>query len=202
MPSKLDVLAATQFGHRIAEEETDALESYFVETDSWKRLFSGEIDVVYGPKGSGKSALYTLLVKRRETLFDRRVIVTAAENPRGAPAFKDLVVDPPTTQVEFVGLWKLYCLCLLSELFAEYGCDGKHANVIRKHLEAEKLLPTGSLKALVRAALDYVQRNTLVRRRGGSRPRSALRPAERLYRENYISRTIDTGERTRIGFGR
>jgi ABC-type lipoprotein export system ATPase subunit len=30
---------------------------YFVETDQWKRLLRGEVDIVYGPKGSGKSAL-------------------------------------------------------------------------------------------------------------------------------------------------
>jgi hypothetical protein len=160
MTAKSEVLSDVSFGHRIAEDETDALETYFVETDSWKKLFSGEIDVVYGPKGAGKSALYTLLEKRRDQLFDRAIIVKAAENPRGAPAFKDLVVDPPTSELEFVGLWKLYCLCLLSELFADFGCNGGEAKRIRGILEAEGLLPSGSLKALIRAALDYVRTAT------------------------------------------
>lgn len=146
------------FGHRIAEEEVDALASYFVETDTWRRLLSGQVDVVYGPKGAGKSALYTLLLQRKEALFDRGVIVKPGENPRGAPAFKDLVVDPPTTEREFIGLWKLYILCLLSELFGESGCNGSNAKNIRRILETERLAPTGSLKAMVRAALDYVRK--------------------------------------------
>lgn len=45
---KRDVLSSSNFGQRIAEEEGDALQSYFVETDQWKRIFSGEVDVVYG----------------------------------------------------------------------------------------------------------------------------------------------------------
>ena len=44
--TKRDVLAATRFGQRIAEEEADQLISYFVETDQWRRVISGEADVV------------------------------------------------------------------------------------------------------------------------------------------------------------
>src|SRR5262249_24547544 len=40
-----------------AEEETDALAAYFVETDAWDQLYRGNLDVIYGPKRSGKSAL-------------------------------------------------------------------------------------------------------------------------------------------------
>lgn len=162
MSTKLQTLRDTSFGFRIAEDETDALETYFVETESWRKLFSGEVDVVYGPKGSGKSALYTLLVKRSDQLFDRKVIAKAGENPRGAPAFKDLAVDPPTSESEFVGLWKLYCLCLLAELFREFGCNGTEAKTIRAALEKEGLLPSGSLKALLRGALDYVRAATRI----------------------------------------
>jgi hypothetical protein len=32
---KLDVLTAITFGHRIAEDEADTLNSYFVETEQW-----------------------------------------------------------------------------------------------------------------------------------------------------------------------
>jgi ABC-type lipoprotein export system ATPase subunit len=56
--NKKDLLNSITFGQRVAEEEGDFLATYFVETDQWKRLYSGEVDIVYGPKGSGKSALY------------------------------------------------------------------------------------------------------------------------------------------------
>jgi len=87
--------ARIAFGHRVAEEETDVLSTYFVETDHWQRLYRGDIDVVYGPKGSGKSALYSLLLSKSTELFDRSILLVAGENPRGATAFRDLMTDPP-----------------------------------------------------------------------------------------------------------
>lgn len=48
--NKHEILSKTTFGHRVAEDETDALVSYFVETDHWKRIYKGEVDIVYGLK--------------------------------------------------------------------------------------------------------------------------------------------------------
>ena len=83
--------------------EGESLAGYFVETDDWRRLYADEIDVVYGPKGAGKSALYSLLIARTDDLFNRQVILAPAENPRGAPAFQDLIADPPVNEREFIG---------------------------------------------------------------------------------------------------
>jgi ABC-type uncharacterized transport system YnjBCD ATPase subunit len=66
---KYEILRSISFGQRVAEEEADLLETYFVETDQWTRLFRGDIDVVYGPKGSGKSALYSLLIAKSGELL-------------------------------------------------------------------------------------------------------------------------------------
>src|ERR1700751_425167 len=112
--NKRDILRLIDFGQRVAEDETDALATYFVETDHWHRLFAGDIDVVYGPKGSGKSALYSLLLSRTSELFDRGIIIVAAENPRGAVAFRDLVANPPANEAEFRNLWKLFFLVLVA----------------------------------------------------------------------------------------
>lgn len=108
----LDVLRSSTFGKRTAEEEREQLHAYFVETKQWSRVFSGDIDVVYGPKGSGKSAIYSLISQNQEALFDRNVIVVPGENPQGTPAFKDLGDNPPESEFEFVNLWKLYILTL------------------------------------------------------------------------------------------
>jgi len=66
---KIEVLRDMAFGQRVAEEEGEALATYFVETDHWRRLFADQADVVYGPKGSGKSALYSLLIARTTPSF-------------------------------------------------------------------------------------------------------------------------------------
>jgi Fe-S cluster assembly ATPase SufC len=86
MERKMDrksVLQGALLGSRIAEDEVDELHAYFVETDQWKKLLSGEIDVVFGSKGSGKSALYSLLVSKKDELRVKgRTLFLAAENPR------------------------------------------------------------------------------------------------------------------------
>ena len=45
------LLEDASFGERIAEDELAELAAYFVETNQWRRLWSGERDVVKGPKG-------------------------------------------------------------------------------------------------------------------------------------------------------
>jgi hypothetical protein len=85
-------------------------------------------------KGAGKSALYFLIQENTDDFFDRRVLLIAAENPQGAPAFKDLEVDPPTTEREFVAIWKLYFLSLLGRAMEEYGIDNGNSKIIRNAL--------------------------------------------------------------------
>lgn len=156
---KQAILRAITFGHRVAEEETDVLSTYFVETDHWQRLYRGEIDVVYGAKGSGKSALYSLLLSRSDELFDRSVLLVAGENPRGATAFRDLATDPPTTEREFVGLWKLYVASLLHSLLVEFDIRNGSSRQLECALAREGLVKGSlSLSGLLRAVLDYARR--------------------------------------------
>lgn len=162
--NKHGVLAETDFGQRVAEEEVDSLTSYFVETDNWNRLYSGEVDVIYGPKGAGKSALYSLLVARTNDLFDKDILLVAGENPRGTPAFRDLVSDPPASEIEFVNLWKIYFLSLLSDAFDKYGIENAESRELHDRLAEEGLvLGKKSLKSLVHSAFDYVKRIIRVR---------------------------------------
>ncbi len=155
--SKRDVLQELSFGKQIAEQEVDELASYFVETDQWRRIFAGEVDIVYGAKGSGKSALYSLLQSRAGDLRSRGVVAIAAENPRGTPVFRDLVADPPTSENEFRALWKLYFLALAAKQLLESGADGRADEVVRPLLEAGLVRRNMTLKGLLRSALDYAR---------------------------------------------
>jgi ABC-type molybdenum transport system ATPase subunit/photorepair protein PhrA len=67
-------------------------------------MVRGEIDIVRGENGTGKSAIFSLLLQKAGEFFDHNIILVAAENPRGATVFKDLSLDPPTTEIEFVVL--------------------------------------------------------------------------------------------------
>ncbi|QEM67804.1 hypothetical protein FO488_06310 [Geobacter sp. FeAm09] len=159
MVSVLNLLREASFGQRVAEEEGDSLVSYFVETDHWHRLYSDKVDVIYGQKGTGKSALYSLLVTRRDELFDRGVLLAPGENPRGAPAFRALVTDPPASEREFTALWKLYIVCLVSESLSDYGIPGDAATELRLHLEQSGLREKHrNLQSVLLSAFEYVKR--------------------------------------------
>jgi hypothetical protein len=156
---KHEILRSTTFGKTTAEEDGADLGAYFVETDQWQRIFAGDIDVVYGAKGSGKSAIYSLLLGRTSELFDRGIIVVAAENPRGAVAFRDLVTDPPTDENEFRNLWKLYFLVLIAHALRDYGIVSERIKQVIEPLEEARLLPrNASLSGYLRSARDYVRR--------------------------------------------
>lgn len=157
--TKLDVLTEITFGQRIAEDEVDTLNSYFVETEQWRKVISGQVDVVYGPKGSGKSALYALLRRNRDALHDRGVILAAGENVRGTPVFEALVTDPPAGEEQFRGLWKLYFLSLVGTVFSAAKLSGDHAKELVGLLaEAGLVHPEWSLKRSFQSALEYVRR--------------------------------------------
>lgn len=156
--NKHELLRAINFGHRVAEEETDVLSTYFVETDHWERLYRGDIDIIYGPKGSGKSALYSLLLSRHTELLDRSILLVAAENPRGATAFKDLVTDPPASEREFMGLWKLYFASLLHGALTDFGIKNDASKQLEEALVREGLTKgNSSLAALLRNVVAYVR---------------------------------------------
>ncbi|NGY04249.1 P-loop ATPase, Sll1717 family [Solimonas terrae] len=158
MSQKLEVLKKLEIGERVAEDEADHLENYFVETDQWQQMYAGEIDVVYGPKGSGKSALYTLLTRKETALFDEGVLIAPAENVMGATVFRAIVIDPPPTELSFIYLWKLYCLALAGRTLREYGIAKEESRALVDALERAGLLPAkGSLSTFFRAVSNYLR---------------------------------------------
>jgi len=160
MSSKKDVLHDLSFGNQIAEEEKDTLKDYFVQTSSWQRILRGEIDVIYGPKGAGKSAIYVLVQDYVDYLFDKRVLLVSAEHIRGDPAFKSLTLDPPTGEREFTNLWKLYFMTLIARALDDYGMKGADIEKLRAVLQENGLLPSQSttLGAILKLVQTYVRK--------------------------------------------
>lgn len=162
MTNKLEVLQQLSFGNQIAEEEKDTLKDYFVQTASWQKILRGEIDVIYGPKGSGKSAIYVLVQDNSDQLFDKNVLLVSAENIRGDPAFKSLTLDPPTSEREFTDLWKLYFVTVIAQSLVDYDLRGAEVDQLTAVLRDNDLLPnkTTSLASILRAAQNYIRKYT------------------------------------------
>ncbi len=157
--AQLEILRGIDFGQPVAEQELEALHSYFVETAQWQSLYNGGIDVVYGAKGSGKSALYALLNNYKSQLFARGVLLRFAENPRGATAFSDMQVAPPASELEFVNLWKLYLLTLLGEYFAKKGTSTPAgANVLTTLKDSGLLQIDSPLASFIAKTRAYIKK--------------------------------------------
>jgi hypothetical protein len=156
---KNEVLGSINFGGRTAEEEADNLRRIFVETDQWQQVNRGDIDVVYGAKGSGKSAIYSLLQEQKPLSLRSSRIVVAAENPRGATAFRDLEMDPPTSEKEFVELWKIYLLTVVADIFPRHSIRNefsyKTASILK---DAGLFQPESTLSEKLKSAALYVKR--------------------------------------------
>jgi hypothetical protein len=158
-PRKLEILKNINLGHRVAEDEADDLLTYFVETSQWEQVSEGLVDVVYGPKGSGKSALYTSLVQQSSEFKKKNIIVTPAENPRGATVFKTIATDAPPTEAEFIALWKLYVLIIAAKSLRTEAIKSDEAIQLINSLETAGLLPPGeNLASYFKSATNYLKK--------------------------------------------
>lgn len=155
--NKLEILKEIKIGHRIAEDEANELAAYFFETEQWQSLEDDEIDIVYGSKGTGKSALYTLLSRKEDDFFDKQILLAPAENPMGAPAFKEIVSNPPPSEQELNNIWKIYLLTVAASQLREYAIKNDYATKLIEVLESAGLLPRHySLTTLLKSARDYI----------------------------------------------
>jgi hypothetical protein len=156
--NKLEIIQKVTFGESIAELEAHKLKDYFLKTEFWKLIRNGTNDIVYGGKGAGKSAIYSSITNDIDTLFDEGILVSIAENPTGNTAFSNLKNDPPTTETEFVRLWKLYFLVITAQVFEEYEINDKHAIKVRDILTDCNLIPAqNKLSSFLKVCFDFMR---------------------------------------------
>ena len=55
-------------------------------------------------------------------------------------ALRRSIANPPTAEVEFVGLWKLYILALVGRKMREWDINGAAAEKVYSSLTAARLL--------------------------------------------------------------
>jgi len=105
-----DALQQLNLGQSVAEFEDD-LSQYFVETETFRALIEGRVDIIAGDKGTGKSALFRILRERyAEVPQLRQIEVVAAFNPSGDPIFRQLAEAQALTEPQYRTVWKTYVL--------------------------------------------------------------------------------------------
>lgn len=91
-PALITPIQKLQIGASAAENEHDDLGSYYIQTDEFQRVLDGDVQVVTGRKGSGKTALF--YQARNRIRFDKRNVVLDL-NPEGFQLrkFKTMVLE-------------------------------------------------------------------------------------------------------------
>lgn len=118
MATTIEVLEALNFGQDVSENEVN-LDKYFLETEAFKSVVGGEVDLVMGHKGTGKSAIYRILVSEKYDIPTlKNTYVLPASNPTGSDIFRQ-ILGTDKTEVEFRLLWTAY----LVSLVGNHVCD-------------------------------------------------------------------------------
>jgi energy-coupling factor transporter ATP-binding protein EcfA2 len=158
---RLELLQQITFGETVAEEETFELRRYFTKTSVWTDLSNGKIDLVFGPKGSGKSALYLLLADWAETALKRRVYILTGEKLNGTPAFRQIAENSLPTELAYDGMWKLYFLTLIGKAIEAIDTSNPAALRILKALREADLLDADaklSLPGVLSSVREYLRK--------------------------------------------
>lgn len=183
------------FGDRVAENESQDLSVYFIKTEHWEKVRSGKADIVFGSKGAGKSALYTLLFKEADQLRHEGTTLISAEKPTGQTVFSEIKNTPPTKEVEFITLWKIYiCQLVVQQLQESGNCTDKANDVKNKLVEAGLIEEKNTLKRLVNSAMSFARKIIdLESIEGGATPDGSIVTGK-------ITFKTPTAEKHKLGF--
>ncbi len=157
------------FGNRVAEDEENQFPDYFLPTRYWKNLINGKVDVVLGPKGSGKSALYLNLLSKEEELKNKNILLFKAENPRGDTIFSLFNQITATSTYEspkveylieqdIIAFWKLYFLTIIVTGLNKEQQEECELKKVIEIFEECGLIPTEkNLKNIFRHVIHYLK---------------------------------------------
>ena len=165
------IYESIRFGNRVAEDESNQLSNYFLDTKHWTGLIEGDVDVVLGPKGSGKSALYLNLLSKGHELQAKGIYLLKAENPRGETIFSLFNQETANRtytyedrsieyliEKDIVAFWKLYFLTIIvTELKKEEINDAEIKKVVSIFEECGLIPQEKSLKNIFRHVIHYLK---------------------------------------------
>lgn len=158
MTSKFDVLKSLDLGSGVAEREVKNLRNFFFESPDWEKVISGDVDLVFGPKGAGKSAIYFLLKEHANELKKRNILLVSGEKPFGQTVFRSVEDQLPDSEREFIALWKIYFVTLVADALSQSESNNKKLEECKVVLASEGLYETGwSLTTMLGGIASYVK---------------------------------------------
>jgi len=124
-PGTKTLLARLNLGASAAENEIADLGEYYIETDEFRRALRGEVQIVAGRKGSGKTALFVIL---RDNLRRHRqhVILDLKPEAHQLLKFKDLILaylEQGTREHTIAAFWEYLLLLEICHKIIEKDRD-------------------------------------------------------------------------------
>jgi len=113
------LLQGLELGSSVAEDD-DLLEVARVETSGFTDLLNDRVDLIPGTKGSGKSALFRIVVNFLPNLLltQRKVVVAHGIQSPGDPVFQAFNKEfSKLSEQDFVSFWCIYLVSLAHEQF-------------------------------------------------------------------------------------
>jgi energy-coupling factor transporter ATP-binding protein EcfA2 len=145
---------AINLGAPAAERDTEGLEHYFVESDAFRRVLSGETTVVLGNRGAGKSAIFQMLA-RRSRATGSRVIELAPDDYSYEMLQRSMQSEQDGSWAKhgaYAAAWKYTLLVLIMKELCKKQVRSKNASeaAIRKYVRDHHYQPgMGKLWALI-----------------------------------------------------
>lgn len=102
------LLDKVRLGASAAENELQDLQNYYVETDAFKRTLAGQVRIVLGRKGSGKTALFSS-VRNRKRAHIQNVVIDLKPETYKLLKFKDEVLallEDGTLEHTIMAFWE------------------------------------------------------------------------------------------------
>ncbi|OAZ73675.1 hypothetical protein SRCM101060_02590 [Lactiplantibacillus plantarum] len=167
--NKLELLKSVNVGSYVAENEPN-LSDYFVETNLWKKLITDKVDIVRGPKGSGKSALLTEL--RSSNSLDENVQIVDAEEIKNESVFQKIFSSRAAANIsahELQFLWRIYFCQLIGRVILgknnDYRMLGESTKkfidcLFKEGLLSENLVTHTGLLRIFKTGFDYVMKHS------------------------------------------
>jgi hypothetical protein len=108
-----EILSELNLGKSVADSD-NRLDNYFVDTHTFNVLSKAQRDIVAGDKGTGKTALYRILIKRHRQIESLRgTEIISAFNVAGSPVFQQLLTVPEQSEGQYIAFWKTYFLAFI-----------------------------------------------------------------------------------------
>jgi hypothetical protein len=108
-----EVLRKLDLGNSVAEFD-EALDAYFIETETFRSLIRDRGDIIAGDKGTGKTAMFRILRGRYAGIAElAKVEVITGFNPEGSPIFERLAGGKALDEGQYITIWKAYLVSLV-----------------------------------------------------------------------------------------